>query len=83
MLSSDRLDKQFSQHSDPNKKDAAVEHQTSRPSKIEELTRRLAETEAALQAVVAGQIDAVIDPEQDTPLLLREAQAQLRRNKIQ
>jgi PAS domain S-box-containing protein len=80
MLSSDRLDKQFSQHSDPNKKDAAVEHHTSRPSKIEELTRRLAETEAALQAVVAGQIDAVIDPEQDTPLLLREAQAQLRRS---
>jgi len=79
-LSSDRLDKQFSQETELNNKDAAVEHHVSGSSKIEKLTQRLAETEAALQAVVAGQIDAVIDPDQESPVLLRDAQAELHRS---
>lgn len=46
---------------------------------IDDLARRLAEAEAALQAVTAGQVDAVVDPGSGLPILLHEAQAELRR----
>ena len=46
---------------------------------IKDLARRLAETEAALQAMTAGQVDAVVDPASGLPVLLHEAQAELRR----
>jgi PAS domain S-box-containing protein len=48
--------------------------------RIQELVRRLAETEAELYALTAGQIDAVVDPERGTPFLLRQAQEALRRD---
>jgi PAS domain S-box-containing protein len=44
---------------------------------IAELVRQLAEAEAALQALVVGQADAVVCPETGTPLLLRKAQIEL------
>jgi two-component system sensor kinase FixL len=48
---------------------------------VEALVRRLAETEAALQGLTAGQVDAVVDPDTGVPLLLRQAQAELRRSR--
>lgn len=46
---------------------------------IEDLTRRLVEAEIALQALTAGQVDAVVDPISGLPILLSEAQVELRR----
>jgi diguanylate cyclase (GGDEF)-like protein/PAS domain S-box-containing protein len=41
---------------------------------MEELVARLAKTEAAIQSLVAGQADAVVDPRTGAIVLLREAQ---------
>jgi two-component system, cell cycle sensor histidine kinase and response regulator CckA len=46
--------------------------------RIVELTRRLTEAEATIQALLSGQIDAVVDPESRTPVLLAKAQQALR-----
>jgi PAS domain S-box-containing protein len=51
----------------------------AKSEQIEDLARRLVETEAALQAVSAGQVDAVVDPASGLPILLHQAQAELRR----
>ncbi|MHB8629627.1 MAG: PAS domain-containing sensor histidine kinase [Aggregatilineales bacterium] len=45
---------------------------------IADLLHRLAETESALQAFLSNQVDAVLDPTNATPILLREAQEALR-----
>ena len=57
---------------------AAVDEEGN-SKKIEGLAQRLAETEAALQSLTAGQVDAVLDPASGIPILLRQAQADLRR----
>jgi PAS domain S-box-containing protein len=44
----------------------------------EELARLLAEAQATIGALVSGQIDAVVDPESQTPVLLSKAQEALR-----
>lgn len=46
---------------------------------IEKLAQQLAETESAIEALTAGQVDAVVDPMSGVPILLRRAQAELRR----
>lgn len=46
---------------------------------IADLVQQLAEVDAALQALVAGQADMVVDPQTSTQLLLHEAQANLQR----
>jgi PAS domain S-box-containing protein len=46
---------------------------------IGDLIQQLAETEAELHALTAGQVDAVLDPSSGLPILLRGAQAELRR----
>ena len=43
----------------------------------DELARRLAEAEATIAALLAGQIDAVVDPTGKTPVLLSKAQEAL------
>jgi two-component system cell cycle sensor histidine kinase/response regulator CckA len=43
-----------------------------------ELLRRLAEAEATVQALLSGEIDAVVDARTSTPLLLAKAQGALR-----
>jgi PAS domain S-box-containing protein len=43
-----------------------------------DLERRLAESDATIQALLSGQIDAVVDPSSSTPVLLSMAQAALR-----
>ena len=43
-----------------------------------ELAQRLAEAEATIEALLAGQIDAVVDRASQTPVLLAEAQHALR-----
>jgi two-component system, sensor histidine kinase and response regulator len=43
-----------------------------------DLTRRLSEAGDTIQALLAGQIDAVVDPASQTPLLLSKAQTALR-----
>jgi two-component system cell cycle sensor histidine kinase/response regulator CckA len=45
---------------------------------IRDLTRQLSEAQATINALLSGQIDAVVDPGSMTPLLLSEAQAALR-----
>jgi PAS domain S-box-containing protein len=47
---------------------------------MQDLIRRMAETEAALEALTAGQVDAVLDPSSGTPILLRQAQEALRQS---
>jgi PAS domain S-box-containing protein len=42
-----------------------------------DLTRRLAEANATIEALLTGQIDAVVDSKSSTPVLLAEAQAAL------
>jgi PAS domain S-box-containing protein len=49
-----------------------------RAARMHELARRLIETEAELHALADGGIDAIIDPDTSTPLLLRDAQHALR-----
>jgi PAS domain S-box-containing protein len=44
----------------------------------QDLARRLAEAEATIQALLSGQIDAVVDSGNSTPLLLAKAQEGLR-----
>jgi len=60
-----------------------VEEQQGRGSAngelIADLVQQLAEVDAALQALVAGQADTVVDPQTSTQLLLHEAQANLQR----
>jgi two-component system cell cycle sensor histidine kinase/response regulator CckA len=43
-----------------------------------DLAQRLAEAEATIAALLAGQIDAVVDPKTSTPVLLSKAQGALR-----
>jgi PAS domain S-box-containing protein len=43
-----------------------------------DLTQRLAEADATIKALLSGQIDAVVDPRSETPLLLSKAQEALR-----
>ncbi|HXG55776.1 MAG TPA: PAS domain S-box protein [Vicinamibacterales bacterium] len=45
-----------------------------------DMARRLAEAEAVIEALLAGQIDAVVDPAHSTPLLLAKAQESLRQS---
>ena len=47
-------------------------------SHVQDLAQRLSETEATLEALLSGQIDAVFDPKSKTPLLLSKAQEALR-----
>ena len=50
------------------------------PGKQPSLERRLAEAEAVIDALLAGQIDAVVDTKSNTPLLVAKAQEELRVN---
>ncbi len=45
---------------------------------LDDVERRLAEANATIEALLAGQIDAVVDPNTRTPLLLAKAQEALR-----
>jgi len=47
-------------------------------TRVRELIREFMETESLLQEAVGGAVDAVLDPETGTPVLLRRAQAELR-----
>ena len=49
-------------------------------AEIRRLTSRLADAEAALKAVISGEVDAVAHPFTDAPILLRDAQEALRRS---
>jgi two-component system cell cycle sensor histidine kinase/response regulator CckA len=51
---------------------------TNETLSMKELTQRLAEAEATITALLSGQIDAVVDPETRTPVLLAKAQDALR-----
>ncbi|MEO8620602.1 MAG: PAS domain-containing protein, partial [bacterium] len=44
------------------------------------LERQLAEARATIEALLSGQIDAVVDPTSHTPVLLAKAQAELQRS---
>ena len=50
---------------------------TDRRRRIEELIQRLSETDEALQALGAGEVDAVVDPASAAPILLSRAQKAL------
>ena len=50
---------------------------SDRRRQIEELIQRLSETDEALQALGAGEVDAVVDPASAAPLLLSRAQKAL------
>jgi PAS domain S-box-containing protein len=50
---------------------------------IKELERRLVESQANLHALIAAQIDSVLESGETSPLLLREAQAALQRSKAE
>jgi PAS domain S-box-containing protein len=63
--------------------DAELQDPQQQAATIRELERRLAEAQANLRALVAAQIDAVLESDQTTPLLLREAQAALQRSKAE
>lgn len=47
-------------------------------SSIDQLTQRLAEADATIQALLSKEIDAVVDPRTSSPLLLSNAQTALR-----
>ena len=49
-------------------------------SRVRDLEQRLAEAEATIQALLSGQIDAVVDATHGTPVLLANAQAALRQS---
>ncbi len=51
---------------------------TTREPQTAELARRLAEAEATIEALLSGQIDAVVDARTQTPVLLAKAQEALR-----
>ena len=48
--------------------------------RTQELSRRLAEAEATIAALLSGQIDAVVDPMSKTPVMLSVAQEALRQS---
>jgi two-component system cell cycle sensor histidine kinase/response regulator CckA len=50
----------------------------NQPLNARDLAGRLAEAEATIQALLSGQIDAMVDPADGTPLLLANAQQALR-----
>jgi PAS domain S-box-containing protein len=50
---------------------------SDRRRQIEELIQRLSETDEALQALGAGEVDAVVDPSSAAPILLSRAQRAL------
>src|SRR6185312_6191760 len=50
---------------------------SDRRRRIEELIQRLSETDEALQALGAGEVDAVVDPSSAAPILLSQAQQAL------
>ena len=50
---------------------------SDRRRRIEELIQRLSETDEALQALGAGEVDAVVDPSSAAPILLSRAQKAL------
>jgi PAS domain S-box-containing protein len=54
--------------------------QADREARIEALVRQLSETEHALQELLAGEVDAIVDPVRGTPIILRRAQAELLRS---
>lgn len=56
---------------------ATSKKSTNQPMELESLIQRLAETEAALKAITDNQVDAVFDPEDNTPIMLRHAQQAL------
>ncbi len=47
---------------------------------IKELVKRLADTEAAIQSLIAGQADAIIDPHSGALILLQQAQQALQQS---
>jgi PAS domain S-box-containing protein len=51
---------------------------SSRRQRTRDLERRLAEAEATIEALLSGQIDAVVDSKSHTPVLLSKAQEALR-----
>ncbi|HSJ57605.1 MAG TPA: hypothetical protein VLC95_10515, partial [Anaerolineae bacterium] len=51
----------------------------AKETELEELVRRLAETEAALQGLLGSHVDAVLNPLDGAPILLRRTQAELLR----
>jgi two-component system, cell cycle sensor histidine kinase and response regulator CckA len=50
---------------------------TTKAATVDQLLRRLAEAEATIAALVAGQVDAVVDAASQTPVLLSKAQEAL------
>jgi PAS domain S-box-containing protein len=48
-----------------------------------DLARRLSEAQATIEALLSGQIDAVVDPTSETPVLLSKAQEALRQSEAQ
>ena len=52
-------------------------------SSLQKLEQRLAEAEATIEALVSGQVDAVVDAESKSPVLLAEAQAAVRASERQ
>lgn len=50
------------------------------PASADELARRLAEAEATIEALLSGQIDAVVDSKTSSPVLLSKAQEALRQS---
>jgi PAS domain-containing protein len=50
----------------------------SEEQRMREVAQRLGEAEATIQALLSGQIDAVVDPAHMTPVLLAKAQEALR-----
>ena len=57
------------------------ERTENQPGQIGDLIRQLADVEARLHDLTEGQVDAVVDPESGTPILLQRAQADLQRDK--
>jgi PAS domain S-box-containing protein len=49
----------------------------SKALELEDLTQRLADAEAALKAISENQVDALVDPGEKTPIMLRNAQQAL------
>jgi two-component system, cell cycle sensor histidine kinase and response regulator CckA len=52
----------------------------SDPRRVQDLRQRLDEAEATIQALLSGQIDAVVDATNGTPVLLAKAQEALRQS---
>ena len=59
---------------------AAKPSASDRQEEIHRLAKQLLETESALEALTAGEIDAIVDPSTATPLLLRSAQESVARS---